>query len=218
MSSTKLKVIGLILISLMSLILATEVQPGLRVAINDRAIFAFEEHFIPLLLKNLTNIPLNDSELSTHIDFLGTIKVSLQNMKIILGNIDPSQIQVLFNNNNTISVILNDLSMNFDFDYKISTNFYNNKGKGNAGFKNLSFIIENRLFAIDNENSRRLYNRTVLGPGINIENLYLTSLVIDVKFDNNQPIESLISFLVDNVNQIFQQQIKGKIPFIKKTF
>jgi hypothetical protein len=209
MSSTKSKVFSLILISFISLILASEVQPGLRVAVNDRAIFAFEEHFIPQLLKNLSNIPLNDTELSTHIDFLGTIKVSLQKMKIILGNIDPSQIQVLFNNNNSISVILNELSMNLEFDYTISTNFYNNKGKGTAGLKNLSFILENKLFAIDNENSRRLYNRTVLGPAINIENLYLTSLVIDVKFDNNQPIESLISFLVDNLNQIFQKQIKG---------
>lgn len=185
-----------------------EIQPGLRMAIRDSAIQSFEEYFLPQLFNNFSGIPLPDNIWSTHVDFLGNITVVLTSLNFKFDKINPNQIKVAFNNNNTISVFVNNLQSNINFDYVIKSNFYNNKGHGNAGFKNLSFILQNKVFAIPNKRLSTL-NQTILGPGLNIDNVLLNSINVEINFDNTQPLEYLIIYLVNNLQPLFIQQVKS---------
>jgi len=136
------------------------------------------------------------------------MKLALTNATLTVTNINSSQISVTFNNDNTLAVSVKDVSLNVGFDYVITTNFYNNAGRGSAGISSLAFTMENSLFALENKLTKEKYGRITYGPGINVNKLVVNSMQINVAFNNTQPLESLIAFLVDNVNQIFQKQIK----------
>ena len=188
-----------------------EIQPGLRVAVRDSTIKTFETYLLPIIYNNISTIKLNDTDFSVHVDFLGEINLSFKNLFFhIKKNLTPEQIQVVFNNNNTFSVIVNDLETNIEFDYSIKTNFYNNQGKGNATFSNLSMIMKNYLFAIVNKRAKTEHNLTSLAPAFNIYKLDLNSLSVIVNFNNKQPLENLIVYFLDNFNSFFVEQIHSK--------
>lgn len=211
MVTTMGKVYVLTIFLALSALTKAELQPGLRLAIKDSALKSFLDYFVPKILKNFTTVPLNDTEISTNLDYVGDIKISFTNLRLEISAIKPEQINVLFHDNNTLSVFVNEMGSSIEFEYAFESKYYNSKGHGNAGFSNLSFILQNNLFALENQYSKTAYNHTALGPGTNIKKFVLTSLNVDVKFDNDLPLERFIVFLVDNINQIFKKQLKGNI-------
>ena len=209
MSNSSIKLWILIVCVTFSFVKNEGLQPGLRIAIKDSAIKSFIEYFIPKLLNNITSVKLNDIELFKEIDYIGNIKASFNNLKLKINKFQSNSFRVLFNNNNTYSILVNDLGCNIEFDYKFSSEYYNNEGSGNAGFNNLSFILENNLFALENKHSISRFNRSSQGPGTNIDKFDLLSMNVNVTFNNNQPLENFLLFMVDNINQIFQKELKG---------
>jgi len=159
---------------------ADSVQPLLRLSLQDKMISDFENHFLPIFLKNMTNIKINDTSISQHIDFIGNIYLDLTQMVFNLGEITPEQIRIVFNNNSTFSSILEGITANITFDYDFRTNFLNSKGTGKGVLNNLSLNMINKVFRLQN-----LKNKTLYGPGLAVDQFVFDNFNLTMSFDKD---------------------------------
>jgi len=72
----------------------------------------------------------------------------------------------------------------------------------------------NSLFPLENQLSKTKYQRTVYGPGINIQKMFFNNLALDLKFDDSSQFEKLLTFVIDNLNFYFKKKIEDQIYLV----
>ena len=177
-------------------------QPLLRFSLKDKIIKDFEHFFLPTLLKNMTNLKINDTSISQHIDFIGWIYLDLTNIVFNIGDIKPEQINVIFNDNSTFSTIVDSLKANLTFDYNFRTNFLNSAGSGVGKLNELSLTMINKLFRLQNKRNNTLY-----GPGLAVDQFVFDHFNLEMTFTKDTPLEKFIVYLVQNLNQMLQRPV-----------
>jgi hypothetical protein len=198
-----MKTFIILFLSLLSISLCDEVYPGLRFGISNKALSKISSNLLPFFL-NTKNITIPDIDINKHLDFIGTVALSITNNHVKLDKVTPEQFKfaVLQDKSAQIEIAINNVKGINNFDYDFKTGFYNSTGTGYFTV-DLSLVFKGEIIAVENQVSK-----TKLGPGMVIKDIELKMLNFDINFSTKGNLERLVKFFVVNLKTVVTSMFK----------
>lgn len=198
------KLIHLIcLLSLISYIVSYD-NPSLVYVLNEAQLKELEKIAIEKFLLN-KELQIQDFHLKQRIDFIGTIQLDIIKQKFKFVHLTTDSMNIEFNDTNQLIFTLKDSKAELTFDYNFESNFYSNKGNGIISFSNALIRLKNKLTSVKNT-----LEPEKMGPCFEMMSLYLESVDMDIKFNNEGSLEKIIKGIILNLKDAFIETIQKK--------
>ena len=171
--------------------------PIIKLALNSQNIGEIEKIIISKFLSEKEFI-LPQVNISEDVNFIGNIKLFLNNISMTIANNTEADLYFLEEDN--LNAIIHKLQGKILFNYFFISNFINSEGNGTISITNMKLKINNTLVQVQNSHEPEKYI-----TGLNINSIAIDDIDLEFYFSKNGTFEKLMKYINNNLKNLLMK-------------